>query len=186
MQVFELTLAGFDASSSDTDDLIVWVAAQASQSELVQQLSAAGLYPTKVTAVEVLPAGFEAELQCVGNFDALNTLIDTRLRTARLDSPIGKAIAALQLACQNPGDPNFSIYKEALTSLVETRVRILRLEKRVSDREICPGGDEYSELLGLVGLYTPPPVVFESQATVRRHQLTGTEMDTPFVGRSQT
>lgn len=156
MQVFELALIGFDGSSSNTDHLIIWVAAQASQAEFIQQLSSAGLYPTKVTSVEVLPTDFEAELQISDNLDQLANLIDSKLGTGHLESPIGKAIAALQLACQNPGDPNFQVYKDALTSLVTARWRILRLEKRVADREICPGGDQYSELLGLVGLYMPP------------------------------
>ncbi|ANJ76525.1 hypothetical protein PQH03_28420 [Ralstonia insidiosa] len=156
MHVFELTLAGFNGSSSKTDHLIVWVAVQASQAEFVQQLSSAGLYPTKVTAVEVLPSHFEAELQISSNLGELSRFIDERLGTVPFDSPIGKAIDALQLACQNPGDPNYRVYKEALSSLVEARRHILLLEKRISDREISPGGDEYSELLGLLGLYMSP------------------------------
>ncbi|MGR5066722.1 hypothetical protein, partial [Photobacterium sp. DNB22_13_2] len=86
MQVFELTLAGFDGSSSKTDHLIVWVSAQASQAELVQQLSSAGLYPTKITDVALLPADFEAELQISGNLGELTRYVDARLGIVQLDS----------------------------------------------------------------------------------------------------
>lgn len=156
MHVFELTLAGFNGSSSKTDHLIVWVSVQAGRAEFVQQLCSAGLYPTKVTAVELLPDYFEVELQISGDLGELTRFIDERLGTVQFDSPIGKAIDALQLACQNSDDPNFRVYKEALTAIVDTRRHILLLEKRLSDQEISPGGDEYSELLGLVGLYMSP------------------------------
>lgn len=66
-------------------------------------------------------------------------------------SAIVVAIKALQLAVECGGELDQPVYRDALTRLAEMQARVLAYAKRMEDSESVPEGNDYNELLSLIG-----------------------------------
>ncbi len=65
---------------------------------------------------------------------------------------LNEAFAALKLAKESNDEHNRGTFEKAFEGLVALRGRILRYDQKLNDDEVAPTGDDYNEVIEMLGL----------------------------------
>ncbi|TXI82989.1 MAG: hypothetical protein E6Q40_11695 [Cupriavidus sp.] len=65
---------------------------------------------------------------------------------------VKQAIDALKLAKERCGGPERETFEKAFNGLVTLRDQILKHDAKLNDDEVAPTGDDYNEILSMLGL----------------------------------